>query len=244
MNLFRASHTGAWRVPLFLFLGVYLFSGLSPIATSFDSRWTVYIAMSVWSHGDTNLDEYSNVIQQADFYAMECVDNAGNVRTGGPETCSGHWHNSYPIGGTILATPLIVAAVGVMHLLHPLLEHFHTSQPVIAGFLRGDYDTAHALIEEQVGSAFLAAAAVAIFFIARLYLPVKRAVVLALLFGMATSAYSVGDARSGSTRLRCSCWRSPFTCCCAPKKSPRWPRGPAFQWRFPTLCGPPILSLC
>ena len=41
-----------------LFLAVYFFSGLSHIATSFDSRWTVFIAMSIWDHRDTNLDEY------------------------------------------------------------------------------------------------------------------------------------------------------------------------------------------
>ena len=52
--LFRGSH----RVPLLLFLGIYLFSGLSRVGTSFDSRWSVYIAMSLWHHGVTNLDDY------------------------------------------------------------------------------------------------------------------------------------------------------------------------------------------
>jgi hypothetical protein len=204
MKASRVDTSGRWRVPLFLFLGVYFFSGLSHIATSFDSRWTVYIAMSIWSHGDTNLDEYPAAIEQNNFYALECVDALGHVRTGPPEGCTGHWYDSYPIGGTVLTTPLIVAAIGVMKLLHPLVRHLQAAQPVagitgpaqrssevIAGFLNGDYQIAHSLIEMEVASFLLAAAAVMVYFIARRFLPVKRAVLLALLFALATSAYSV-----------------------------------------------------
>jgi hypothetical protein len=193
-----------WRAPLILFLAVYFFSGLSHIATSFDSRWTVFIAMSIWNHRDTNLDEYPAAIEQNNFYALECVDAGGRVRTGPPENCTGHWYDSYPIGGTALTTPLIVAAVGVMKLLHPLLRNLHAAHPdvstagpaqrsseVIAGFLNGDYQIAHSLIEMEVASFLLAATAVMMYLIARRFLPVKRAVVLSLLFALATSAYSV-----------------------------------------------------
>jgi len=172
-----------------LFLGVYLFSGLSRVSTSFDSRWTVYIAMSLWNHGDTNLDEYPRAIFPEE-YALECVDSAGHVRTHVP-SCDGHWYNSYPIGGPFLETPLIVAAVEVLRAARPLLAHFHSSQPAIAGFLRADYDIAHPIIEEEVASALVALSAVIMFFIARRFLPVARAVWLALLFALATSAYSV-----------------------------------------------------
>ena len=81
--IFRASHTRAWRAPLLLFIGVYLFSGLSPRATSFDSRWSVYIAMSLWDHADTNLDEYPAAIGTEE-YALECVDSR---RSGEHRTC-------------------------------------------------------------------------------------------------------------------------------------------------------------
>src|SRR5689334_15137673 len=75
IRIFQASH----RAPLLLFLGVFLFSGLSPVGTSFDSRWSVYTAMSLWTHGDTNLDEYRDVLREAGWYGMECVDAQGNV---------------------------------------------------------------------------------------------------------------------------------------------------------------------
>ena len=58
-----------WKVAACLLAGVYLFSGLSPVGTSFDSRWSVYVAMSLWQHGDTNLDEYAQTIRNNDYYA-------------------------------------------------------------------------------------------------------------------------------------------------------------------------------
>ncbi len=146
--------------------------------------------MSMWEHGDTNLDEYADQIRNSNFYAMECVDAVGNVRTGPPINCAGHWYDSYPIGGTVLTTPLILTAIGMLHLAHPLLEHFHPSQPIITGFLRADYDLGHPLIEMEVASFLLAATAMVIYFIARRYLSVKKAVILALLYALATSAYS------------------------------------------------------
>ena len=111
--------------------------------------------MSLWQHGDTNLDEYSPTIRNNDYYAIECVGPDGRVRRAGPEPYEGHLYNSYPIGGPVLTAPLVIAAVGIMKLLGPLTAHFHTSQPVIGGFLRGDYDAAHPLIEMEVASFLL-----------------------------------------------------------------------------------------
>jgi hypothetical protein len=179
-------------VAAWLLAGVYLFSGLSIVGTSFDSRWTVYVAMSLWNHGDTNLDEYSQLIRESDFYAAECVSPDGRARHGPPEACDGHWYNSYPIGGTILTAPLVLAAVGVMNLLSPALRHFHASDFRLDGFFHADYDAAHPIIEMEVASLLLAVATVVIYFIARRYLPEKRAIFLALLYTLATPAYSVG----------------------------------------------------
>jgi hypothetical protein len=179
------------KVAAWLLAGVYLFSGLSPVGTSFDSRWTVYIGESLWQHGDTNLDEYAQQIRKSDFYGVECVGPDGHARQGGPIACEGHWYNSYPIGGPFLTAPLVIAAVGVIKLLQPVLSHVHVPQPVIEGFLHGDYDAGHPLIEMEIASFLLAWATVVIYFIARRRLPEKRAILLALLYAFATSAYSV-----------------------------------------------------
>ena len=181
-----------WKVALALLAGVYLFSGVSRQGTSFDSRWTVYIAMSLWERGVTNLDAYAETVRNNDYYAVECVTADGRVRVAGPEPCDGHLYNSYPAGGPVLAAPLIIAEVGLLRLARPLLSGIHVAQPVVAGFLRADYDTAHALIEMQAASFLLAVATVVMYFIARRYLSAGGSVILALLYGLATPAYSVG----------------------------------------------------
>jgi len=173
-------------------LGVYLFSGLSMVGTSFDSRWSVFVAMSMLRHGTTNLDEYKDAMVANDFYALECVSAKGGVRPYGPLACDGHFYDSYPIGGPVLAAPLIWIAAGAMRLVAPLLSRFHAGHPVVAAFLRGDWQGAHPLIEMEVASFFLAMTAAVMYFIARRELSPKRSVMLALLFALATSAYSVG----------------------------------------------------
>jgi hypothetical protein len=174
-----------------LFVGIFLGSGLSPVGTSFDSRWSVYIARSLWERGDTNLDEFQPAIVATYYYSTQCIDSAGHIRIGPPPECQGHWYDQFPVGGPVLESPLILAAVGGMHALHPLLRHFSSPHPVLEGFLRGDADAGHAIIELEVASLFLAATSVLLFLIARRYLSDKRAVWLTLLFAFATPAYSV-----------------------------------------------------
>ena len=178
-------------MPILLFLGVFLYSGLSPRSNSFDSRWSVYIAMSLWNHGSTYLDDYSRPILADNYYALECVDAQGHVRRGPPEHCDGHWYSSYPVGGPVLAAPLVIAAVGILKLAQPVLGLFHPAHPVLSGFLRADYDFGHPLIELEVASIFLAATAVLIYLIARRFLDQHKAILLTILFAAATPAYSV-----------------------------------------------------
>ena len=185
--MFRGSH----KIPLILFWCVYFFSGLSGIAISFDSRWSVYIAVSLWTHGDTNLDEYRDVIRAANSYAILCVDANGHARVASRGKCDGHLYDRYPVAGPVLESPLILAAIGVIKLIHPVTRYFHSSSAPIEGFLRADYSAAHAIIEMEVASALLAASTVMIFLIAKRFLSEKRALFPAILFAVGTSAYSV-----------------------------------------------------
>ena len=147
--------------------------------------------MSLWRHGTTNLDDFTEEIRKNEYYAVQCVAPDGHVRIGLPEACNGHWYNSYPIGGPVLTAPLTIAAVGVMNLLQPITKRFHSPQSTVEGFLRADFDAAHPIIEMEVASFLLAVTAVIMYFIARRYLSERRALILALIFALATSAYSV-----------------------------------------------------
>jgi hypothetical protein len=79
-----------------------------------------------------------------------------------------------------------------MNLLSPALSHFHGSDFRVDGFFHADYDAAHPIIEMEVASLLLAVATVVIYFLSRRYLTEKKAIALALLYALATPAYSVG----------------------------------------------------
>ncbi len=186
-RMFRASH----KIPLLLFFCVYLFSGLSPIGTSFDSQWSVFVAVSLWTRGATNLDAYRDRIRALHSVQIQCVDSSGAARSAPEAVCAGHLYDSYPAAGPVLASPLIIVAIGIMDALHPLLRGFHSASPILEGFFQADYPAAHAIIEMEVASLFLAGSAVLMFLIARRFLNEKRALLLAILFALGTSAYSV-----------------------------------------------------
>jgi hypothetical protein len=175
-----------------LFIGVAGFSAFSPITTSADSRWNVFVAMSLWRHGDSNLDEYRDAIQGEKYYAVECVSPDGKVTNGAVSECNGHFYNSFPIGSVVVTAPLVLTIFEVFRLAGLALPGQVTPFAQVNALLRGDFDTAHPSIEKIAASILIGAAAVVLFLIARRFLSVRRSALLAVIFGMATSAYSTG----------------------------------------------------
>ena len=125
--------------------------------------------------GDLQLDEFKEQMKESPGYGVVCVTAAGVDRETNPDACRGHWYPSYPLGGPILAAPIIAVFLGLFHAL---------------GI---DWYRYHAHLELETASILVAATAVAIFAIGRRTLPVKRAVLLALLFAFTTSAFSTAS---------------------------------------------------
>jgi hypothetical protein len=165
----------AYRVQTLLFAGVFVLCGLTRIATSFDSRWSVPAVHRLVTAGDLHLDAYKPQMRESPGYGVVCVTESGVDPVIHPDACRGHWLPSYPIGGPILASPLIVFFLGVFRLL---------------GI---DWYRYHAQIELETASVLVAATAVLVFSIGRRTLTGKRAVVLALLFVFTTSAFSTAS---------------------------------------------------
>jgi hypothetical protein len=90
-----ASFSGA-DLPIAVALGlvVLVAHALSPIRTSFDSRWTIPTAVSIAYRGDDDLDEYAWPIVEVHGYAVEWRD--------------GRSFSRYPIGPSLLAVPVVV----------------------------------------------------------------------------------------------------------------------------------------
>src|SRR5579871_1640802 len=74
-----------------IFFLIYL---KSPVPTSFDSRWTVYSAVSYLNGDNGSLDRFKE------------VDKLGGY---GVETSSGHRRNFFPEGPTFIALPFVAA---------------------------------------------------------------------------------------------------------------------------------------
>ena len=67
---------------------------LSPVVTSFDSRWSIYLALSLVREGDLDLDEYAELVRQENNYAIRFYD--------------GSIHSFYPYGTPLVAAPIVL----------------------------------------------------------------------------------------------------------------------------------------
>jgi len=175
---------------------VFFVHALSPALTSGDSRWTVPVALSLLERGDTNLDEYLDLIRENGYYAAECVRPPDAVAGPAMGDCAGgHIYNRYPIGVPVLAAPVVFAIRVSLDLAEPWLARpaLFGIHPIIDAFLRADLIGSRALVEMLVASFFIALAAALMALTAGRFLAVRRAVGLALVFAFATPAWSTGS---------------------------------------------------
>jgi len=82
-----------YTILLFIFFGVFISHFFSKNITSFDSRWSIHTVMSIIKTGDTNLDEYQEMIEKEKYYAVENID--------------GHYYSIFPIGASVMAIPIV-----------------------------------------------------------------------------------------------------------------------------------------
>ncbi len=75
-----------------IFLVVFLAYLASPIITSFDSKWSIHVAMSIIKEGNTDLDEYKEIIPDDDYRI---------------EKINGHFYSLFSIGAPIFAVPFV-----------------------------------------------------------------------------------------------------------------------------------------
>src|SRR5262249_26059362 len=158
-----------------LFCAVFGVDTLCPVATSFDSRWTIPTTLSLLDRGDTNLDEYAAIIEPGDY----SVERVGD-----------HYYNWYPVAVPLIAAPVVFAMRIAAPLLAPVLSRLRGGGPVRDAFLRGDFLNSRTLVEVLTASFFVALTAVVLCSIGRLYLPDVDAALLALVFAFGTSAWS------------------------------------------------------
>ena len=149
-----------WIIQVGLFLAVFASLFTSRNMVSSDSAWSIYTAMSIIKEGNTDLDEYRDIIARSyNAYAAETVD--------------AHLYNVYPLGASILAMPVVF----VLDKLSP--EFAETIKYVPPN-----------TVELFVASLFMALTTVIIYRMSRLYLNWHWSLGLAFVFVFCTPVWS------------------------------------------------------
>lgn len=143
---------------------------LSPVMTSFDSRWSIHTAMSLIREGDTDLDEYEEVVRASGYLTTERV--------------GGHLYTVVPVVASLLAVPFVFALdrfwSGVLH------EDLDRRIRIDPGIVERT--------ERFVASVVVAATAVLLYLVGGLVLEgTWPAVLLAGAFAFGTSAWSTAS---------------------------------------------------
>ncbi len=159
-----------WLPVVMVFLVVLVTHNRSPVITSFDSRWSIYTAMSLVREGDVDLDEYG---------ALLAAD--GHV---GIEPVGGRRLAFYPIGPSLLAVPFVFA-----------IDHLDRWRGLgdLDRRLREDPGL-HGRLERLVASVLVAGAATGLFLAVRVATArTAVALLLAGIFAYGTSAWSTAS---------------------------------------------------
>lgn len=156
-------------IALIVFL-IYVF--FSPITNAYDSIWSIHTALSLIRDGNSNLDEYEQIIKIYKYHGIEPIDN--------------HLYNVYPIGTPIMAIPHVFLTDLLMKNVWGIDLHTFITQYVRGGIPKK--------LERFIASTYVAACVALMFLIALQYgLSRHHALIFALTFAFSTSAWSVGS---------------------------------------------------
>jgi hypothetical protein len=197
------------RIALFstgcVFLVVLITHAACPISTSYDSIWTVPLAMSLLREGNTDLDEYRPRMEGLKYYGIVCADNSS--RSAIPNHYGGcqsqqyysHYYTHFPLGGPLLATPGVFLLDRIASQLRPRVFSARPGRDG-RGFLRALHAMAadgvvgqYAKVEIYIASFYIAVTAVILFRIALQFLPIRWSMLLVTVFAYASTAWSIGS---------------------------------------------------
>ncbi len=171
-------------IGLLVFIVTFIVYISSPVITSYDSRWSIHTSLSILKEGNTNLNEYEEIIKNNDFYAIENIN--GNLYT------------IFPVGASILSVPFVAAA----DLIFPtLMSIFPGIEQKFKDILAENGKPVEKLkfihlyqpVELIIASFFCAATAFFIFLIASSKLPLPTAFLVVFIFSFCTSSWSTSS---------------------------------------------------
>ena len=181
-----------------LFALVFTTHSVSPNATSSDSRWIVLQMVSLFSEGNTDLNEYPDLLREHTYLGIQCVDREYRITDANQEQgcpSGSRSYGLYPIGALAVALPPMVAMDAAIRLFGPLLRYTAGNRmtPVIRAFFSRDYVHTCPLVEMVLASFLMGVATAFVFLTGCEFLSLGMAGLLALLFGYGTAAWSTGS---------------------------------------------------
>jgi hypothetical protein len=157
-----------------LFIFVLLADFGYGITTSFDSRYTIHVAMSIVRRHTTTLDAYPDLPDDQPI-----------------RTRDGHRYSFFPIGTPLLAVPFVAAIDAGSRSLLAFESSGFTAPFDLDALLRRAVPIG---IERFIAATFVATTSLLIYALARLSIRSKaRALLVALVFAFATSAWSTAS---------------------------------------------------
>lgn len=168
-------------IPVGLFCFAYITHVLSGVIASGDSRWAVPTALSILHEGNTDIDEYPELIHHHDYYWLEEVN--------------GHWYSRFPIGVTLLSVPFVFVLDQTASFVFAHFPGFREYVRAVSPVPLPEVTilSVYWRIELLIACGFIAAAAVFVYGMARCRLEQGHALLLALLFLFCTPAWSSGS---------------------------------------------------
>ena len=142
----------------------------SPVVSTADTIWSLYVTGSILREGNIDLDEISAFIPSDDYR----VERVGD-----------HLYSIFPIGTSLLAVPFLWIA----EIIFPLRERVTFSEYLS----QHPPDQTVFEAEKAIASFIMAATATIIFLIAANSIQAVRALIVALIFAFGTSAWSVAS---------------------------------------------------
>lgn len=172
------------RAALLTFLFVFVAHLASPVMTSTDSKWSVFGAESLLRTGDFNLDEYQDVLERENRFAIERFH--------------GHDYAIFPIGPSLVALPVVAvvdlslrAACAVSPSARAALEaRLHKEGRDVT---RIDATAISRTVERIVAALVVAASASVLLLIALRRTSLRASLVLAGVFAFGTAAWSTAS---------------------------------------------------
>ena len=165
-----------------IFFSVFISHLSSRNINSSDSKWSIPTALSIIKEGNTDLDEYKEMLEKSNYYTIERID--------------GHYYTPYPIGVSIIAIPFVYAIEKSLDILSSTVRKLGKYYTKDREYSPPDSFSIVSIapgIELFIASFIVAVNAIFIYLICHRFVERKSSLLISFIFAFCTSAWSIAS---------------------------------------------------